>query len=135
MGKIGRAGFGGAVQRFRPREIDEIFAKLRVMKMQTSSILIALVFFCFALPPKGQAVNPAPDGGYPGGNTAEGQNALFSLSSGTYTFVPIQITLLAVVTAESAEAPMAVLALPVKLLPLSASAPTAVLKLPSAMMP
>ncbi len=27
---------------------------------------------------------PPPDGGYPGGNTAEGQNALFSLTSGTY---------------------------------------------------
>ena len=26
----------------------------------------------------------APDGGYPGGNTAEGQNALFSLTSGGY---------------------------------------------------
>jgi len=31
-----------------------------------------------------QAVTPAPDGGYPGGNTAEGQNALFSLATGTY---------------------------------------------------
>jgi len=31
-----------------------------------------------------QAVSPAPDGGYPGGNTAEGQNALFSLTTGGY---------------------------------------------------
>ncbi len=31
-----------------------------------------------------QAVSPAPDGGYLGGNTAEGQNALLSLTSGTY---------------------------------------------------
>jgi len=31
-----------------------------------------------------RAVTPAPDGGYPGGNTAEGGNALFSLTSGTY---------------------------------------------------
>jgi hypothetical protein len=31
-----------------------------------------------------QAVSPPPDGGYPGGNTAEGQNALLSLSTGTY---------------------------------------------------
>jgi len=30
------------------------------------------------------AVNPPPDGGYPGGNTAEGQGALQSLSSGLY---------------------------------------------------
>ena len=31
-----------------------------------------------------QAVSPAPDGGYPNGNTAEGQNALLSLSTGTF---------------------------------------------------
>jgi hypothetical protein len=31
-----------------------------------------------------QAVVPAPDGGYPGGNTAEGQNALLSLTTGAY---------------------------------------------------
>ena len=29
-------------------------------------------------------MNPPPDGGYPGGNTAEGDNALFSLTTGTY---------------------------------------------------
>ncbi|PYK53650.1 MAG: hypothetical protein DME48_10880 [Verrucomicrobia bacterium] len=28
---------------------------------------------------------PPPDGGYPGGNTAEGQNALLSLTTGTYS--------------------------------------------------
>ena len=33
--------------------------------------------------PNMQAVSPPPDGGYPGGNTAEGQNALLSLT-GTY---------------------------------------------------
>src|SRR6516162_4603890 len=31
-----------------------------------------------------QAISPPPDGGYPGGNTAEGQSALLSLTSGTY---------------------------------------------------
>jgi hypothetical protein len=39
---------------------------------------------CFALLPGARAVNPAPDGGYPGGNTAEGQSALLSLTTGTY---------------------------------------------------
>ena len=29
-----------------------------------------------------QAVNPPPDGGYPNGNTAEGDNALFNLTTG-----------------------------------------------------
>jgi len=37
---------------------------------------------CFALLPGAQAVMPPPDGGYPGFNTAEGQNALFSLTTG-----------------------------------------------------
>jgi hypothetical protein len=36
----------------------------------------------FALSEAAQAVVPAPDGGYPGFNTAEGQNALFSLTTG-----------------------------------------------------
>jgi uncharacterized coiled-coil protein SlyX len=39
---------------------------------------------CFALLPKTQAVSPAPDGGYAGGNTAEGQNALLSLTTGGF---------------------------------------------------
>ena len=39
---------------------------------------------CVALCGVAQAVVPAPDGGYPGGNTAEGQNALFKLTTGGY---------------------------------------------------
>jgi trimeric autotransporter adhesin len=38
----------------------------------------------FAFPPLAQAVSPAPDGGYPGGNTAEGQAALLSLTTGGF---------------------------------------------------
>jgi len=40
------------------------------------------VLACFGLLPKAQTVSPAPDGGYPGANTAEGQDALFSLTTG-----------------------------------------------------
>src|SRR5438874_259053 len=47
-------------------------------------ILIPILMIGLALLPKAQAVSPAPDGGYPGGNTAEGQNSLFSLTSGGY---------------------------------------------------
>ena len=47
-------------------------------------LLISLLLVCFALPQTVQAVSPAPDGGYAGGNTAEGQNALLSLTTGTY---------------------------------------------------
>src|SRR6266566_10125232 len=39
---------------------------------------------CLTLSPRVQAVVPAPDGGYPGANTAEGQNALFSLTAGGF---------------------------------------------------
>jgi uncharacterized coiled-coil protein SlyX len=40
------------------------------------------VFSGFVLSPMAEAVSPAPDGGYAGNNTAEGTNALFSLTSG-----------------------------------------------------
>jgi hypothetical protein len=47
--------------------------------------LIPLVLVCFGLSPAPNAfgVNPPPDGGYPGNNTAEGDDALFSLTTGT----------------------------------------------------
>jgi Chaperone of endosialidase len=47
-------------------------------------LLIPLVIVCLALSPTARAVTPAPDGGYPGQNTAEGTNALFSLTTGFY---------------------------------------------------
>jgi Chaperone of endosialidase len=49
------------------------------------SVLIIFALGCFALSvaPNAFGVVPAPDGGYPGNNTAEGANALFSLTSGT----------------------------------------------------
>ncbi len=55
------------------------------MKQKLSKVATALLFTsCFALSPIAQAVVPAPDGGYPGGNTAEGQNALLNLTGGTF---------------------------------------------------
>lgn len=42
------------------------------------------ILACFAFMPWVQAISPPPDGGYPNGNTAEGQNALFSLTTGGY---------------------------------------------------
>ena len=53
------------------------------MKHRTTTTIL-LVLSCFALSPMTQAVTPAPDGGYSGGNTAEGANALFSLTTGTH---------------------------------------------------
>ncbi len=54
------------------------------LKMTTLALLVQLVFVCVALCPMAHAVVPAPDGGYPGGNTAEGQNALLSRTTGIY---------------------------------------------------
>jgi hypothetical protein len=50
------------------------------LKKVTSVFFVMLA--CFAVFPRAQAVVPAPDGGYPGGNTAEGDFALFSLTTG-----------------------------------------------------
>jgi Chaperone of endosialidase len=47
-------------------------------------LLIPLVVACFALSWTAQAVTPAPDGGYSNENTAEGTNALFSVTSGDH---------------------------------------------------
>jgi hypothetical protein len=50
------------------------------------SLLILFALGCFALcsAPKAFGVVPQPDGGYPGGNTAEGQGALYSVTTGTF---------------------------------------------------
>ena len=48
------------------------------------SIIIVAKLGCFGISPTAQAVVPPPDGGYPGGNTAEGQAALASLTAGTF---------------------------------------------------
>jgi hypothetical protein len=53
-------------------------------KNNIMSLLVGLMFSCFCLLPTVQAVVPAPDGGYPGGNTAEGQAALLSLTTGGF---------------------------------------------------
>jgi Chaperone of endosialidase len=52
---------------------------LTILRSRSTFILIA-----FALAQTAQAVSPPPDGGYAGGNTAEGQNALLSLTTGGF---------------------------------------------------
>ncbi len=46
-------------------------------------LIIALAFVCFGVLPEVHAVVPPPDGGYPNFTTAEGQNALHSLTTGS----------------------------------------------------
>ena len=50
----------------------------------TASSLIALLLACFGFFPTAQAVITDPEGYFPGWNTAEGQGALFSLTTGLY---------------------------------------------------
>ena len=52
--------------------------------MRILSLLIISSLTCLAFLPKSQAVSPPPDGGYPGGNTAEGDSALLSRTTGTF---------------------------------------------------
>jgi len=53
--------------------------------MKTMARLLPILLTLLSLPlaaHKSQALSPPPDGGYPGNNTAEGQNALLSLTTG-----------------------------------------------------
>ncbi|HZR04658.1 MAG TPA: tail fiber domain-containing protein [Candidatus Udaeobacter sp.] len=59
--------------------------KSNVMRERmTVTVLIIIGLACFGPLPLAQAVSPAPDGGYPGFNTAEGQNALNGLTTGIW---------------------------------------------------
>ena len=64
--------------------IEREFATNPLIQFRTAILpfFIAFMLSCFGLSPKILAVVPAPDGGYPGANTAEGDNALFSLTTG-----------------------------------------------------
>jgi hypothetical protein len=65
-------------------KLARFFRNSRDMKTRIPPVLITFALVCFALVQNTQAVSPAPDGGYPGFNTAEGTRALFSLSTGIH---------------------------------------------------
>src|SRR5256885_15200208 len=52
--------------------------------IMSTAILSVLVCLTVWPAPKAFGVVPPPDGGYPGGNTAEGQNALLSRTTGGF---------------------------------------------------
>jgi hypothetical protein len=54
------------------------------MKISTTPLVVILTLVSLCFLAEAQAVSPPPDGGYPNGNTAEGDNTLLSLSSGFY---------------------------------------------------
>jgi hypothetical protein len=54
------------------------------MKAKIQLFLITLLIACLEPSHNAHAVSPPPDGGYSGGNTAEGDRALLGLTSGSY---------------------------------------------------
>jgi hypothetical protein len=54
-----------------------------LIQLKKAVLVFLVALACFALSPTLRAVNPPPDGGYPGFNTAEGDDALFNLTIGT----------------------------------------------------
>src|SRR5437762_7179194 len=62
--------------------ITYYYSLLTILHPRRTFLLIPLVLAWFALSPTARAVLPAPDGGYPSNNTAEGTDALFSLTTG-----------------------------------------------------
>ena len=65
-------------------KLARLVPELNLMKTRGSFIFIVVSRICVGILSKVEAVSPPPDGGYPVGNTAEGQNALLSLTSGAY---------------------------------------------------
>jgi Chaperone of endosialidase len=71
------------VAAFQSRRTGAIFAKLWADETTIRLIITIFPLLCLsAAGPKAQAVVPPPDGGYPNFTTAEGQDALFSLTTG-----------------------------------------------------
>jgi hypothetical protein len=64
-------------------KLASFFRNYPDMKPRIPSVLITFTLVCCALSPKVQGVVPPPDGGYPNFTTAEGQKALFSLTTGS----------------------------------------------------
>jgi hypothetical protein len=54
------------------------------MKTNALPLILIPLLICFASLRPAEAVDPPPDGGYPRGNTAEGSQALLSLTDGTH---------------------------------------------------
>ena len=73
-----------------PRKIKINMTTPRLIKsigrspLRLALLLIPLLLACFAIAQSARAVSPPPDGGYKGGNTAEGDLALGSLTTGIY---------------------------------------------------
>jgi hypothetical protein len=66
------------------RLITSQHSLLTMFRWRSCFVLTALALVSVAFAQGAHAVSPAPDGGYPGGNTAEGTSSLLSRTTGTY---------------------------------------------------
>jgi uncharacterized coiled-coil protein SlyX len=63
--------------------VEEINMTNKFSSLAGNTLIVAVVGALLVFLPTSRAVTPAPDGGYPGNNTAEGDFALFSRTTGT----------------------------------------------------
>jgi trimeric autotransporter adhesin len=73
---------------YQPNKFQTTILRTRnqlAIRLYGGFLLIPITLACFGLSPAPNAfaVTPAPDGGYPGENTAEGDSALLSLTTGS----------------------------------------------------
>src|SRR5206468_12003618 len=79
-----RLAFRPAITKGQPAGKEESLNMPKPSQLKTPTVLflVALLLACFVIPQTAQAVVPPPDGGYPNFTTAEGDNALRSLTTG-----------------------------------------------------
>jgi hypothetical protein len=76
-------GYSGSLPDFYLDKLARLWGHFTLMKTTIRLFTRLVLFLCLlAAWPKAQAVVPSPDGGYPNFTTAEGQKALFSLTTG-----------------------------------------------------
>src|SRR4029453_15781741 len=83
VAEINQSGYGRVC--FMKTKKSPTIKSMSRSLLRRGLLIIPLAFACSALSPAAHALlpPPPPDGGYPNNNTAEGDNALFSLTTGT----------------------------------------------------
>ena len=69
-----------------PRQTESKYPMHLLIQLKRPILIFLIALACIiGLVPKAQPVSPSPDGGYPGDNTAEDQDAFFSLTTAPIT--------------------------------------------------